>query len=114
MSIINYESRNMFKLDKTTMQYIRDLSDPDIVAQSDPESINLKREIIKANILTLVIGTFVVSSIIILFIFYLPGLFNVFLQILFYYVASLVTYWQILVVVFIVFLILLFISFRNT
>ncbi len=96
------------------MQYIRDLSDPDIVANSDPDSINLKREIIRTNLLTLVIGTFVVSAIIILFIFYLPGLFNVFLQIIFYYIASLVTYWKILIIAFIFFLLLLFISFRHT
>jgi hypothetical protein len=104
----------MFKLDRSTMQYIKDLSDPDIVSQSDPESVNLKREIIRANLLTLFIGTFVISSIIILFIFYLPGLFNVFLQIIFYYVASLVTYWKILIVAFIFFLVLLFFSFRHT
>ncbi len=104
----------MFKLDRTTLEYIKDLSDPDIVAQSDPDQINLKREIIRTNLLTLFIGTFVVSAIIILFIFYLPGLFNVFLQIIFYYVASLVTYWKVLIVAFVFFLILLFISFRHT
>ncbi|MDQ3098626.1 MAG: hypothetical protein M3Q44_02675 [bacterium] len=104
----------MFKLDRSTMQYIRDLSDPDVVSQSDPESINLKREIIRDNVLTLFIGTFVISSIIILFIFYLPGLFNVFIQIIFYYLASVLTYWKILIVAFIFFLVLLFFSFRHT
>lgn len=104
----------MLQLDKSTIDYLKDLSEPQVTSSTDVEDIELKREIIKTNILTLIIGTFVIGTIIILFIFYLPGLFNVFLQILFYYLASIVSYWPFVLAGVIVFGILFYYSLRNS
>ncbi len=104
----------MFRLDKSTLEYLKDLSAPEVTSSTDIEDIELKREIVKTNILTLILGTFVIGSIIILFIFYLPGLFNVFVQILFYYIASVISYWPIVLGVVIVFVILFYYSLKRS
>lgn len=104
----------MFELDKSTLEYLKDLSEPEVVSSSDVESIALKREIIRTNILTLVIGTFVIGTIIILFIFFLPGLFNVFIQILFYYLASIISYWPFVLGFVIIFGILFYYTLKNS
>ena len=104
----------MFRIDQNTLDYLKDLSEPQVTSSTDVEDIELKRDIIRTNILTLVLGTFVVGTIIILFIFYLPGLFNVFTQILFYYIASLISYWPVVVVGFIVFVILFYYSLKHS
>ena len=104
----------MFRLDKSTIDYLKDLSEPEVTSSSDVEDIELKRDIVKTNILTLIIGTFVVGTIIILFIFYLPGLFNVFVQILFYYFASILTYWPFVAIGVIVFAILFYYSLKQS
>jgi hypothetical protein len=104
----------MLELDKSTLTYLKDLSEPQVNSSTDVEDIELKKEIIKTNILTLIIGTFVVTTIIILFIFYLPGLFNVFVQILFYYMASVISYWPFVLGGIIVFVILFYYSIKHS
>lgn len=104
----------MLELDKSTLNYLKDLSEPQVNSSTDVEDNELKKEIIKTNILTLVIGTFVVTTIIILFIFYLPGLFNVFVQILFYYLASVISYWPFVLGGVIVFVILFYYSIKHS
>jgi hypothetical protein len=104
----------MFRVDKSVFEYMKDLSNPDVKSSSDMESIDLKRDIIKINFLTLVIGIFVVFVIINLFLFYLPGLFNVFIQIVWYYVATLFVYWKLLLIALVVLVVLIFLSLRHS
>jgi len=104
----------MFRLDKSTFEYMKDLSDPDVRSSTDLESLELKRQIIRTNLLTLVVGTFVVGTIIVLFIFYLPGLFTVFEQILLYYFASIFSYWQLLLGVFFVLVVIFYLSSKHS
>jgi uncharacterized membrane protein len=109
-----YNNLDMFRIDKSTFEYMKDLSDPDVRSSTDLESLELKRQIIRTNLLTLVIGTFVIGMIIILFIFYLPGLFTVFQQILLYYFASIFSYWPFLLGVFFVFMVIFYFSSKHS
>jgi hypothetical protein len=104
----------MLKIDRTTLEYLKDLSDPETVSSSDSESIRLKRDIIKTNFLTVGLGTIVIGTVIILFIFFLPGLYKVTFEILFFYFASLIEYWKLLLAVFVVFVALLFFTLRRS
>jgi hypothetical protein len=44
----------MFQIDKSTIDYLKDLSEPTVTSSTDVEDIDLKRDIIKTNILTLI------------------------------------------------------------
>jgi hypothetical protein len=104
----------MFQIDKSTIDYLKDLSEPTVTSSTDVEDIDLKRDIIKTNILTLILGIFVIGTMIILFIFYLPGLFNVFFQILVYYFASVISYWPLVLGGVVIFAFLFYFSLKRS
>lgn len=104
----------MFKLDRSFFEYLADLSDPEVTSSTDLEDIELKRQIIRYNFYAFILTVFVLFVIINLFIFYLPGLFNVFFAILYSFLVSALIYWPILLVGGVVFLVLLFLAYRSS
>jgi len=103
----------MLQLAKNIIDYLKDLSDFEITSSTDVEDLQLKREILFTNILLFVIGAGVIGTIIFLFLFYLPGLYNVFVQIFFYYLASLIAYWPLVIVLVILFTIVLYYTLKH-
>lgn len=71
----------MFRLDHDFFQYLADLSNPQYSSSSEIESYDQKRKIVRIVLLTFVVGVVVLMGIVLFFMFYLPGLFNVTFQV---------------------------------
>jgi hypothetical protein len=81
----------MFRIDRSLIDYVIDLSHPGFKSSSELEAYQMKRAIVRISLLTFLIGSVVLGVSVLLIMIFLPGLFSVTFELL----GEFIVYWTV-------------------
>lgn len=103
----------MLRLDHDFFQYLVDLADPKYSSSSEIEAYEQKKKIVRIVLVTFIVGAVVLMGIVLFFMFYLPGLFNVTFQVLGELAGYALFNWPLFLVFFVFLIVFVFLYLRS-